>query len=111
MRLSVIIPTLNEAQYLAGTHKSERSLEQVIIKSWLPIDSRDGTREVATHLALPVVSVPPPHSRAKALNTGASFAEGDVLLFLDADTRVPVGFDVAIEKVLHGPDVVGGAFE
>jgi rSAM/selenodomain-associated transferase 2 len=113
MRLGIIIPTLNEAQYLAGTvlrlfSAARAGPHQILVAD---CDSRDGTSDVANGLGVSVVSVAQPHSRARALNTGASFADTDVLLFLDADTRVPTGYDVAIEKVLRHPDVVGGAFE
>jgi rSAM/selenodomain-associated transferase 2 len=113
MRLSIIVPTLNEAQYLGGTVARVRAASRAGSHQILVADceSPDGTRDVATCLGLPVVSVPPPHSRGKALNTGAHFAEADVFLFLDADTRVPVGYDAAIERVLRQSDVVGGAFE
>lgn len=113
MRLSIIIPTLNEAQYLAATVRqvslaARAGPHQVLVAD---CDSSDGTAEVARRLGVSVVHVTPPHSRARALNTGARCADGDVLLFLDADTVVPAGYDVAIEKGLHHPDVVGGAFE
>jgi rSAM/selenodomain-associated transferase 2 len=113
MRLSIIIPTLNEAQYLAGTVSHAVAAARAGPHQILVADcaSSDGTPVVATRLGVPVVPVAPPHSRARALNTGAESAEGEVLLFLDADSRVPAGYDAAIAKVLRDPSVVGGAFE
>ena len=46
-----------------------------------------------------------------AENAGAARATGDVLLFLDADSTVPRGYDRAIGRALRDPEVVGGAFE
>jgi hypothetical protein len=61
---------------------------------------------------VPVVQEwPPLDSRAAALNRGAAAAAGDALLFLDADTLVPLGYDRWIERALRDPFVVGGAFE
>jgi glycosyltransferase involved in cell wall biosynthesis len=113
MRLSIIIPTLNEAQYLAGTVShavaaARSGPHQILVADCA---SSDGTRDVATQLGVSIVPVAPPHSRARALNKGAECAEGEVLLFLDADSRVPPGYDTAIAKVLREPSVVGGAFE
>jgi glycosyltransferase involved in cell wall biosynthesis len=72
----------------------------------------DGTAELADRLGARVVQRDPPlDSRAAALNAGAAEAGGDVLLFLDADSTVPPGYDRAIETALRDPHVVGGAFE
>jgi rSAM/selenodomain-associated transferase 2 len=50
-------------------------------------------------------------SRAGLLNRGAAAARGHVLLFLHADTLVPVGYTDAIDGALADPAVVGGAFD
>lgn len=41
---------------------------------------------------------------------GARHAQGDVIVFLHADTELPSGWDAAIQSALHDGDVVGGAF-
>ena len=71
--------------------------------------SRDATRAVAATLADRVLSAPP--GRACQMNTGAAAATGDVLLFLHADTALPVGFDRAIATALEDSAVVGGRFD
>jgi rSAM/selenodomain-associated transferase 2 len=115
MRLSIIIPTLNEARYLAGAVEAVRRRaalagpHEVIV---VDCGSVDGTAELAGRLGVRVVRPrPTPDSRAAALNRGAAEAGGDVLLFLDADTAVPPGYDRAIRAALRDPQVVGGAFE
>src|SRR6185437_1454097 len=45
-----------------------------------------------------------------ALNRAAAIATGDVLLFLHADTMLPMGAAAAIAGALRDADVVGGAF-
>jgi glycosyltransferase involved in cell wall biosynthesis len=115
MRLSVIIPALNEARYLPDTVARVREgavlggPHEVIVSD---SGSTDGTQKKAIGLGALLVSdraVPP--GRAAALNAGASRASGDVLLFLDADTLLPMGYDEAIFQALDEPGVVGGAFE
>ena len=115
MRLSIIIPTLNEAGYLAAAVEQARRRAvlgppaEIIVAD---CGSTDGTAELAARLGTRLAGGwPPPGSRAAACNRGAATATGDVLLFLDADTLVPRGYDRAIRQVLRAPAVVGGAFE
>jgi len=49
--------------------------------------------------------------RALQMNRGAAAAQGTVLLFLHADTRLPAGFAGAVLDVLADPLVVGGRFD
>jgi glycosyltransferase involved in cell wall biosynthesis len=115
MKLSIIIPTLNEVRYLSGAVEAVRrraalpGRQEILVAD---CGSVDGTAELATRLGVRVVRPwPAPDSRAAALNRGAAEAGGDVLLFLDADTTVPRGYDRAIRAALRDPQVVGGAFE
>jgi rSAM/selenodomain-associated transferase 2 len=115
MRLSVIIPTLNEGHYLAAAMASVRKRATVQPPHEIIVadcGSADGTAELAARLGARVVQRDPPlDSRAAALNQGAAVAGGDVLLFLDADSTVPRGYDRAVQTALRDPHVVGGAFE
>jgi len=49
-------------------------------------------------------------TRGAALNHAAHLATGDVLLFLHADTILPMGAAAAIAGALRDPDVIAGAF-
>lgn len=113
--LSIIIPTLNEVKYLQATvnalNENARSCisREVII---LDSGSVDGTQDLARELSLRVINYTSESiGKADALNYGAYQAKGDVLLFLDADSVAPVGYDQSIQKVLESPGVIGGAFE
>jgi glycosyltransferase involved in cell wall biosynthesis len=115
MRLSVLIPTLNESGYLEQSVAEARRRAvlgppgEIIVAD---CGSTDGTAELALRLGVRLEQGPPlPTSRADALNRAASSATGDVLLALDADTLVPHGYDRAIFQALQNPRVVGGAFE
>lgn len=115
MKLSVIIPTLNEAGYLPAAVAAVRRRaalgppHEILVAD---CRSADGTAELAERLGVRVVcDAPLPDSRAAALNRGAAAASGDVLLFLDADTFVPRGYDRSVRGALRDPQVVGGAFE
>jgi rSAM/selenodomain-associated transferase 2 len=115
MRLSIIIPTLNEAGYLPAAIAQARCRavlappHEIIVAD---CGSGDGTAELAVELGTRLVRRRPAlASRAAALNSGAAEATGDVFLFLDADTIVPQGYDRAIQQALIDPHVIGGAFE
>ena len=95
MRLSIILPTLNEsdgiADALATLQALRRAGHEVIVADG---GSADGTPSLATPLADRVIAAP--RGRARQMNAGAAAASGDALLFLHADTRVPEG---AAERV------------
>ena len=92
--ISIIIPTLNEANAIGEAITRLPKSEQVEI---VVVDggSSDGTAGLARELGVRVLSTTP--SKAEQMNAGATEARGEVLLFLHADTRLPEKFE---EKVL-----------
>jgi len=106
MKLSVIIPTLNEENSLGRTlaSVSGRAHEIIVVDG----GSNDGTREIAYKHASVVVDSNP--GRGIQQHKGACHAEGNVLLFLHADTLLPKGFELIIERTLSDPKIVLGAF-
>lgn len=53
----------------------------------------------------------PRKGRAAQMNHGAARAQGDVLLFLHADTRLPRDWEEAIIATFSNQDHIGGAFQ
>ncbi len=108
MRVSVVIPTLNEAGVIEQTLRRVRqasACEIVVVDA----GSGDGTAECARPYADRLVRAP--RSRARQMNTGARAARGEALLFLHADTWPPAGFAALIVDALADPEVVGGRFD
>jgi len=105
-RLSIIIPTLNEAEGIAATLESLAGLRcrghEVIVVDG---GSSDGTADLVHGLADRVLAASP--GRAGQMNAGACAAAGDVLLFLHADSRLP---DAADRLVLQGLAEGGAAW-
>jgi glycosyltransferase involved in cell wall biosynthesis len=95
VRLSVIIPTLNEASnlpvLLRALQGQTRLPEEVIVAD---AGSTDGTVEAALRLGATVV---PGGLPGPGRNAGARAATGDLFLFLDADVVPPPDF---VEKLL-----------
>ena len=113
MRLSVVIPTLNEAAGLAEAIAVLRARTagcpvQVIVADCASVDD---TAAIARRCGAILRTGEGVVSRARACNAGAEVADGDTLLFLHADSTVPHGFDLLIDEALSSPGVVGGAFE
>ncbi len=93
-RVSIIIPTLNEARLIepfltrfSPALRSRLRLELIV--------SDGGSTDATQTLASPLVDVVVVHTRperqtiATGRNAGAALARGDVLLFLNADVRLP----------------------
>lgn len=92
--LSIIIPTLNEAEalpeLLADLADQQDADFEVIVSDGA---STDGTRDVATvalaRHGLPGQVLTGAAGRGRQLNRGAALARGEWLLFLHADSRIP----------------------
>ncbi|WP_392479043.1 TIGR04283 family arsenosugar biosynthesis glycosyltransferase [Nostoc sp. C110] len=107
-RISIIIPTLNEAGNIKEaivTTQPNTNIEVIIVDG----GSKDDTIEIAQSLNVKVISSSP--GRAVQMNAGAVAASGEILLFLHADTRLPTGFDDMIRTALEQPGIVAGAFK
>ena len=96
MKLSIIVPTLDEAgaieATLAAAQPARRHGAELLV---IDGGSRDATRCLALPLADRVIESP--RGRAEQMNAGARAATGDVLLFLHADTLLPAAANDAIE--------------
>ncbi|MBL8018546.1 MAG: TIGR04283 family arsenosugar biosynthesis glycosyltransferase [Leptospirales bacterium] len=113
MKLSVIIPTLNEAESIERTIRAVRAKAagadpEIVVSD---CGSTDRTADIAHALNVTVIQDERMGSRAEAANRGAQNATGDTFFFLDADTLPPDRFDAEIARVLEDSSVVGGAFD
>lgn len=106
MRLAIVIPTLNEERTLGlSLPRATASADDVVVSDG---GSKDATVELGRSLGARVVSGPP--GRGTQLNHGARAADGDVLLFLHADTLLPADARQRIESAVAG-GAVGGGFQ
>lgn len=108
-RVSIVIPTLNEAAFLERTLNHLRLLHPA---PWeiLVVDggSEDETVEIAKSAGISVISERA--GRSPQMNLGAKVVTGDSLCFLHADTLVPDDLVAVIQKNLADPTVACGGF-
>ena len=99
MRLSIVIPVLNEAHHLTAflaplAPLRETGHEIIVVDG----GSGDGTAQCAQSYADRVLTSS--RGRARQMNTGAAAANGDVLLFLHADSALPENATQLIETAM-----------
>ena len=105
MRLSIIIPVLNEAEVLPdllGHLASLRDSEVIVVDG----GSEDDSRQAASRAGAQVIQSE--RGRARQMNAGAAVAQGDILLFLHADTVLQPSAEQAIANAIQRR---GGAHE
>jgi rSAM/selenodomain-associated transferase 2 len=94
MPVSVIIPALNEEDWIARAVASARdagAAEVIVVDG----GSVDRTARFATAAGARVVLTEA--MRARQMNAGAAAATSDYLIFLHADSRLPAGAAAAVE--------------
>ncbi|ERT04467.1 glycosyl transferase 2 family protein [Lyngbya aestuarii BL J] len=110
LRVSIIIPTLNEASHLNRTLKALRLLSP---PAWeiLVVDgqSEDETVSIAESAGVQVIDSAT-RGRSTQMNLGAKRATGEVLCFLHADTLVPDDLVTIIAQTLSDTNIVAGGF-
>ena len=99
-RLTVVVPTLNEAH---GIRASLEALAPLRARGHEVIVADGGSADATARLALGHCDqvVHAPRGRALQMNAGAQAARGDALVFLHADTRLPAQADAAILAALE----------
>lgn len=110
MKLSIIIPVLNEEAQIERVLASLAVLRsegvEVIVADG---GSTDRTKELAAPLADQLLDSE--RGRAAQMNTGAQAARGDVLLFLHADTLLPDNAWTLAREALRPPERLWGRFD
>ena len=108
MRISVIIPVLNEEKTIAVTLQA---LVPLAPHEILVVDggSHDRTRAICDRLGVKLLSSE--RGRARQMNHGARQATGNVLLFVHADTRLPATALDDIAVALRDSNCPGGRFD
>ncbi len=98
MKLSIIIPTLNEAENIERLIKRLRPEKNHRLADLIVVDggSHDGTVTKAEKAGATVLQTPP--GRAIQMNHGVEASKGELLYFVHGDTLPPDGY---MEKIIQ----------
>ena len=118
MKLTIIIPAFNEETYLPSTLDSiQTSIAHLRAHSDGEADivvvdnnSEDDTVAVGRSMGATVLHEPV-QGIARSRNAGAEHADGDVLVFVDADVVLPDTLLERIHTAMSDPACVGGAVD
>ena len=108
LNISVIIPTINEEKYLERTLKSVKAQKTNLDCEIIVCDSgsKDHTLKIAKKYTDKIFKIEKKgiwHGR----NEGAKKANGDLLVFIDADTLLPPNYLSVVHAVMQNPEIVG----
>ncbi len=106
MKISVVIPALDEAEWIGAALDSAMlpGIEVVVVDGGSRDDSSLRARQAGARV------LEEERGRARQLARGVEASSGEVLLLLHADTCLPPGWPEMLRGALADPDVVGGAF-
>jgi glycosyltransferase involved in cell wall biosynthesis len=112
--ISIITPVLNEEEmitpFLDHLALLQGPFELLIIDG----GSSDATRacigQYSSPFPVPLHLLSAPAGRSGQMNTGAAAAQGEILLFLHVDCRIPADSLQVISQAYTEPGVCGGAF-
>jgi rSAM/selenodomain-associated transferase 2 len=111
IKFSIIVPVFHEGERIndlidcLNRLDSDKNFEIIIV---------DGCREKDTLGAIhskEVIKISSERGRAKQMNAGASMAKGEILIFLHADTELPIHALKKINSLTERKEYVGGAFD
>ena len=115
MKISIIIPILNEAatitkllQHLIDNANNISSIEEtIIVDGGSTDDSKLVIEQFLSEHSNKIKIIDSEKGRAKQLNSGARVAEGDILYFLHADSFPPKNYDQLIIEEVKKENLAG----
>ncbi len=110
-KISVVIPVLNEAHLINETIMNILNLPSGGTLEIIVVDASADGETIRAIQARDIKKLVSERGRSKQMNEGALCAEGDVLLFLHADTALPRSTVENISRVMERREVVAGAFD
>ena len=115
LSISLVIPVRNGKahfrQCLLAVVKATPPPAEVIV---VVDGNTDGSSQIAEEQGIKVLRLPKSGGPARARNLGAAAAQGDILLFIDADVVIPRGILGEIEMIFQGepgPAAVFGSYD
>jgi len=111
LRYSIIVPVLHESETINRFIDHLSSLGPKKAFEIIVVDGSPGKDTIAAILNDRVRKITAKTGRARQMNAGAAVAKGEILIFLHADTQLPLSAFARIESVMGQGRYVGGAFK
>lgn len=119
MNLSIVIPVFNEEESLPHLHAAIHAALKDISRTWEVIYVNDGSHDRSMEVLERLAAEDPEHvcvvefrrnfGQTTAIAAGIDHAQGEVIVFLDADLQNdPADIPLLLEKLEQGYDVVSG---
>ncbi len=108
--ISIVIPVFQEAYTINHTLDHLINLPFSGRFDIIVVDAAPSPTTIGAIRRTDVAKITAPKGRGPQMNRGAAAAAGDILLFLHADTRLPLDALESVAEALRSPRIVGGAF-
>ena len=111
IEFSIIVPAFHEGERIndliesLNQSDSDKNIEIIVVDG---SQERDTLRVIHSNQ---VIKISSEKGRAIQMNAGAFIAKGEILIFLHADTELPIQALGKIRSLMERTDYVGGAFD
>jgi rSAM/selenodomain-associated transferase 2 len=111
-RFSIIIPVLNEEAAINPVIEHIRGFQETAGASEIIVaDGNPEGKTIRTIQDKKVITTIGKKGRGNQMNEGAALAQGDILVFLHADTRLPLNAFAHIYSAIYDVSYKAGAFD
>jgi rSAM/selenodomain-associated transferase 2 len=110
-RFSIIIPVINEEGAINAAIERLAALPGASAMEIIVVDGDRSGKTVGAIRERNVRTATGEKGRGSQMNCGAALAEGDILVFLHADTRLPADAFALMEGALYDETLMAGAFD
>ena len=111
IQFSIIVPAFHEGEYINDLIERLRRLDSDKKSEIIVVDGAHEKDTLGAIRRNHVVQTFSERGRAKQMNAGASIARGEILIFLHADTELPIQALGKIHSLMERGEYVGGAFD
>ena len=108
---SIIVPALHESDTINSLIEHLERLEYDAGREIIVVDGSPDMDTIQAIGKKSVIKIVAPKGRARQMNMGASVANGEILVFLHADTELPRNALVEIDSAMTQGYYIGGSFE
>jgi rSAM/selenodomain-associated transferase 2 len=111
IRFSIIVPALHESDTINSLIEHLERLEYDAGREIIVVDGSPDMDTIQAIGKKSVIKIVAPKGRARQMNMGASVANGEILVFLHADTELPRDALTKIDTAMAQGYYIGGSFE